>query len=148
MWINILSSGIIASIVTILLNNKFDKDRYFRDLRAKIYLEFLSELNAIFPTKKLEENKRFEYILGHIYTFEKSIWKVDIIANRFIKSQAHIIFNIFEDIEKRLTNQYSGENANKNINEMGDKWNLWWKDQIIILRAEEKKIINLMSKYK
>lgn len=117
--IAILSSGTIASVVTVFLNNKFDKDRYFRDLRAKVYLEFLEELNSIFPSKKLEEGERLEYILGHIYTFEKNIWKIDIMAHQSIKKQAHVLFDMLEDIQKRLSNQYTGNDSNKNITEMG-----------------------------
>lgn len=118
----ILSSAVIASIVSIVLGYIFENKRYIKDKKIVIYTEFLEQLDKMFPAEEIfgdtDKDKLIQKMKVEVSNLEKYIWKIKLISRNIkIHQDADTLFDSSEQLIDGLSEDTGDEKLEKIIEE-------------------------------
>ncbi len=110
----ILSSAVIASIVSIVLGYVFENKRYIKDKKILIYTEFLEQLDKMFPAEEIFGDTDNDVLLKKMKieasNLEKYIWKIKLISqNQKIHEYVDNLFTSSEQVLEFLSSDKEEE---------------------------------------
>jgi hypothetical protein len=118
----ILSSAVIASIVSIILGYVFENKRYLKDKKLAVYTEFLEQLDHVFPAEDIfgdsDRDKLVQKMRIETSKLEKYIWKIKLLSrNADVHEHADKLFEVSEKLIDSLTSDTEDHELEKIIDE-------------------------------
>lgn len=99
----ILSSAVVAALVTIILSHVFEQRRYLRDKKIQAYTNFLDQLHKILPD---DAEVTRETVAKHMFVeasrLERPWWQLKIVGSKRVNKIADKVYWKYQKIVEQL----------------------------------------------